>query len=357
MSKNKYIETELREIFETEQNYTRAAKKYCELKDLPYDDSVRRQVSTLLRKNDVKEAIDADLDNDIVTETNQYANDKESVDLTKGFSAIDKDGSLMTIERYCESYGLNASKIRSYKLISHTNTPFYNIAFYNPDEIKAVLDVESHLEELIQKYIRPVEYISFPPTDNKFFDRLVYSDCHIAMDVQGKDGDPLYDGKWDKEEVLRRLSSMIEHTISFKKGNVLYIDELGDFLDGLGGETTRKGHKLPQNMNDKEAFELAVDFKVNLVEQLVPHYNNIVCNMVTNDNHSGVFGYFVGSAVKRVLEAKYPDKVSVNVLKRFMEHYSVGSHTFILTHGKDIGENKFGMKPKLDAVLSEKIDQ
>ena len=177
------------------------------------------------------------------------------------------------------------------------------------------------------------------------------------MNVQGKDGDPLYDGKWDEEEILSRLEHMIDHVKRFKSSDILIIDDLGDFMDGLGGQTTRKGHELPQNMNDKEAFDLALRFKLTLVDALVLEYDKIICNNVTNDNHSGVFSYFVSSAVKGILEQRYPETVKVNSLKRFMHHYSIENHTFVVSHGKDIGENKFGFKPKLDAIQAEKIDQ
>ena len=48
-----------------------------------------------------------------------------------GFTAIGDNGLLMNIEDYCTHYGLDHTKIRSYKLISHTAIPFYNIVFYN----------------------------------------------------------------------------------------------------------------------------------------------------------------------------------------------------------------------------------
>jgi hypothetical protein len=177
------------------------------------------------------------------------------------------------------------------------------------------------------------------------------------MNVNGKKGDPLYDGVWNKEEVLKRLDDMISHVKTFQKSNTLIIDDLGDFMDGLGGQTTRKGHELPQNMNDKDAFDLALQFKIRLVDNLVDVYDNIICHNITNDNHSSVFSYFVSSAFEQVSNCRYPEIVKVNTIKRFIEHYVVDNHTFIICHGKDEGEQKFGLKPKLDAIQAEKIDQ
>ena len=263
-----------------------------------------------------------------------------------------------TIDEFCDVYGLEKQKVKSSKLITHMPGHMtYNIVFYEPEE-ETIIDIQGSLDELVKKYIKPALHSVdvHNPGDEEWFDRLVYSDVHIGMSVQGN-GDPLYDGKWDREELLHRLQLMINQVKRFKKSNSIVIDCLGDFLDGLGGETTRRGHKLPQNMNDKEVFDLGVQFKVMLAEQLLTDYDTIICNNVTEDNHAGVFGYFVASAAKSILEAKYPGRIIVRNMKRFMEHYSIGKHTFILSHGKDSESLKFGFKPKLDTMQAEKIDQ
>lgn len=345
-----YNKKQILDLYENEKNKTFVAQEYCRLNNIEYSDSKRRMISKIVNS----EVVD-NLESDSTTKSNNYKNDKEKS--VRGFTAIAEDGSLLNIEQYCEHYGLDVSKIRSYKLISHSGVPFYNVVFFTSEE-EAVLDVDNHLEEIVQKYITPIKVgTNLTVNNSDYFDRLVYTDTHIAMEVQGKDGDPLYDGKWNREEILRRLSVMVSHVKTFKTSNTLIIDDLGDFLDGLGGQTTRKGHELPQNMNDKEAFDLALEFKITLIDSLVDDFDTIVCNNITNDNHSGVFSYFSSSAVKQILEQRYPKKVKVNSIKRFIDHYSVGKHTFVISHGKDMGENKFGFKPKLDAIQAEKIDQ
>ena len=344
---------ELQAIYVEQENITHSAKIYAEKHGIEFTDSFRRKCSKYLNNMGV---VSNDLDNENTTGSNNYSNDKEKPQ--RGFTAIGEDGQLMNIEDYCKHYGLDVNKIRSYKLISHSGIPFYNVVFFTAEE-EVVIDIDRHLDEVIQKYIEPIpsnvvgEYV----TNSDYFDRLIYTDVHIAMNVNGKDGDSLYKGKWDREEVLRRLDLMLHHVHTFRKGRKLIIDDLGDFLDGLGGQTTRKGHELPQNMNDKEAFELALEFKIKLIDNLVDLYDEIICHNITNDNHSGVFSYFVSSAFEKIINCRYSGKVKVKTIKRFIDHYSVNNHTFVISHGKDIGEQKFGLKPKLDAVQAEKIDQ
>ena len=339
------------EYYNREQNISEACRQYCQELDIEYSEKYRNRLSRYLRSGKV----DADLGNSTETETNQYK--PELSNMPSAWCA--EKGRFYTIEEFCDVYGLDKNSVKSSKLVSHNASHMtYNIAFFNEEE-EAILDVDKHLDEVIQKYIEPVpsNVVGNILNNNEWFDRLVYSDVHVNMNVNGKDGDALYEGKWDEEEVLKRLDLMIEHVKTFKKSNTLVITDLGDFLDGLSGQTTRKGHELPQNTNDKDAFELALKFKIKLVDSLVNDFDTIICNNITNDNHAGLFSYFVSSAVEKILTQRYSGKVKVNTMKRFINHYSIGKHTFVEMHGKDIGEMKFGFKPKLDAVQADKLDQ
>lgn len=344
------------EYFETEKNITEAAKRHCKELKIPYEEKYRLRLSRYINS----EKYDVDTPT-IDTETNQYSNDKEkeSDDIFMP-SAWDSDrGVFLSIDEYCDKYNLPKEQVRSSKLVAHQQSHMaYNIAFNATLHEQTGIDVD-FIEGIVKKYAYKVERNSSSFSGEKeWFDRLVITDVHIGMDVSGSvNVEPLYEGKWDEEELLRRLDIIVSHVKEFKKGENLVIDDLGDFLDGLGGQTTRKGHALPQNMSDKEVFDLGVKFKVSLVDKLLPYYKSIICNSVSEDNHSGTFSYFVNKTVKFILEEKYPNSVKYNVLERFIEHYSIGKHTFILSHGKDSESLKFGFKPHLDTKQIEKIDQ
>jgi nitrite reductase/ring-hydroxylating ferredoxin subunit len=271
------------------------------------------------------------------------------------FNAISNEGKLLNIKDYCTHYGLDYSKISSYKLISHSATPFYNIVFKELQEAKVE---EIDIDFIVKKYIQPIkrDYALNTYYDEDYFDRLVLTDIHIGMDVSGKNKSPLYDGKWDREELLLRLDNVLNHISNLQKGKDLIIDNLGDYLDGLGGQTTRKGHELPQNMTDQEMFDVGLEFSLLLLESISDMYQNITYNFLICDNHSGNFSYFVGKAIKGIVEAKY-DNIKVNVITKFISHYKLGKHTFILCHGKDDESLKFGFKPKLDDAQAKKIDE
>lgn len=335
---------EILRIFDNEENITTTARKYCDKHGLEYSDSVRRKFSKIINS--------AANSNENHTPDNDYSNDIEQEERYV-FSALDISGKLLNIDEYCDKYGLDRSGITSYKLITHINPPAYNIVFKDPviDSLKS--DTE-FIDELLKKYLDNSAQESEPiPQDNqpqKFVDRLVISDVHINMNTQGgKETVSIYNEvPYDIQEIISRIQTTVDHVLNYKRSETLIIDNLGDFMDGEKGQTTRGGHGLPQLYSDKEAFAIGVEFNVMLVEKLLRSYSKVVVNSIMEDNHSHLFSYYVFYAAKNILELKYGDRVEFNIIEKFLHHYKVGNHTFVITHGKDSVNMKFGMKLYLD---------
>lgn len=191
-------------------------------------------------------------------------------------------------------------------------------------------------------------------THDYIFDRAVFTDVHVGMDVN-KDGYSLYDGIWDENELNKRLEIFVNQIVKKQKTNFLFLNDLGDFMDGFDGLTTRGGHKLPQNMDNQKAFDVGLSFKIKMIDALVPFYEKIKVVNICNDNHAGSFGYVVNSAFKTYIELKYPERVEIINQRKFIDHYIIENYCFILSHGKDDKSLKFGFKPQLDPSQIEKI--
>ena len=263
-----------------------------------------------------------------------------------------QDGTMMDIDNYCTHYNLPRVDISSYKLVSHTGTPFYNIVFKEKvDESVTNIDFDA----IIQKHVKRFDVDSKVIDTDYDFDSLTYTDLHIGMDTD-KDKNSMYADEWNREEVIKTAVRIVKETIKNKKSNLLVVDDLGDLMDGYNGYTTRGGHELPQNMTNEEAFDCALSFKSILMDGLVTKYEKIIFNNICNDNHAGSFGYFVNKAFKDIAELKY-NNVEVNNHRTFLSHYYIKDVCFIITHGKDDKTLKFGFKPELDTKQIEKIDQ
>lgn len=228
----------------------------------------------------------------------------------------------------------------------------------NPEYIESQTEVELEKEidftNIFKDLITPIKLPKIErKLDLSLFDRLVYTDVHVGMEVN-QNGYSLYDGAWNELELNKRLETMVAQTLINKQSDTLIIHELGDFMDGYDAVTTRGGHSLPQNMDNQKAFDVGLSFKIKLIDALIPYYNSIECINICNDNHAGSFGYIVNSAFKAYIELKY-ENVKVTNQRKFIDHYIVENRCFILTHGKDDKNMKFGFKPHLDAVQIEKI--
>ena len=268
-------------------------------------------------------------------------------------SAWNSNGYMMDIDEYCDHYKLPRKDIKSYKLVSHTGTPFYNILFKENviDSSEDIIDIfKSHLSKDSK-----VPKIAIDRTNYETVDRIVWTDVHVGMDAS-RDGLSLYPEKWDNMTLMDRITTMLSHVTLNKTSDTIIVDDLGDYMDGWNAETVRGGHKLPQNMTNEQAFDNAVKAKMFVADYLSGVYDKVVFNNVCEDNHSGSFGYVVNSAFKFICSQKHSN-VNVFNHQKFMTWYTVGIHAFVITHGKDSRNLKFGFKPKLDAIQIEKIDQ
>lgn len=310
---------------------------------------IKRKVRTITKKKNEVNKFESVVDETLHSNTpaNDYVESAPKI-----LTALDDAHRMMDIDKYCEYYNLPREDISSYKLVTHTGTPFYNIVFREKTEVGGIDFVEAISEAVGGISSFPLDHTPRTPDSN--VTRLIYTDTHIAM-CTDDEGTAMYATAWDKDELFVTLNYMCARVLDNKVGDVLYIDDLGDVLDGWDGKTTRGGHDLPQNMSSQEAFKVALEFKLSMIATLRPHFSHIVCHNVCVDNHSGRFSMVLNHAFKEVVSAKFSNVEVVNY-EKFMAHYFIGIHAFVLCHGKDHKSLRFGFKPNLDAAQAEKID-
>ena len=273
---------------------------------------------------------------------------------------LDKNGSVISSTEKLQSKPIEVPENFEVIKVSTSKTTGQQWVQYAPKKETTEEIVESFdFEKIIQKYIKPIEatikVVSNSKPKEKDFDKLIISDVHVGMDTD-IDNNTMYKGEWNKKELLKTAKIVIDKTILEQESKILYVDELGDLLDGFNAQTTRGGHALPQNMTNEEAFDYALEFKLKILYGLIGNYDEIHFNNICNDNHSGAFGYFVNEAFKQIAELQFKN-VTVTNHRKFINHYFVGDICFVITHGKDDKSLKFGFKPHLDLKGADKIDQ
>lgn len=195
-----------------------------------------------------------------------------------------------------------------------------------------------------ESFVRPM--VNYPSVHNDKALFIYTSDKHIAAYVDQQRAN--YDNPFGEMHYASRMKR-IQHEVIYQSQiygvfKDIFVIDLGDKMDGLDGMTTRKGHKLPQNMSNREAFEATFrvekDFYDILFHSGCASKYHVIQN--ANSNHGGDFDYMVSRAVEIYINKAYPD-VETRVMEKFIEHVEYGRHVILLTHGKDDSDMKHGL--------------
>lgn len=248
----------------------------------------------------------------------------------------DVDATVSPLQLHSRWQGADGRWLESYKLKAEQ------------PEIIEPQDIQNIITDAL-KNVRSVR-IYPDPVHVKQALNLWIADEHIGADT--KDG--LYDNKYDKDEIIKRfdkiLSKIATLTINMVgKFDRINIGVLGDTFDGWNGETTRGGHKLPQSLDNRQAFKVFLDAYLYFIDALVQlnAANSIHFYFVANSNHGGDFDYIGYKTLELYMNRKYPD-IHIEIFEKFVNHFHYGSHTFIISHGKDQENRKFGFPLVVD---------
>lgn len=278
-----YNKKEILDLYENEKNKTYVAQEYCRLNNIEYTDSKRRSISKIINS----EVVDEDLENSTKSDSNNYSNDKQKPQ--RGFTAINEAGELMPIEEYCTFYGLDITKIRSYKLISHTGQPFYNVVFY--EEVIEPMVTEQELKDIIFEAFKDIKYAPVTKSTKNKIGVVKIADLHLGSYV-----DNLIRTKNFSIDILANKLSEAVIDINERGYSTVHVHILGDLIEsftGLSHKNTWKG--LDKAMVGAEAVKLVVKILhdnflskiVNLGEVKVVAGNH---DRTTSDNKEDVQG-------------------------------------------------------------------
>ena len=223
------------------------------------------------------------------------------------------------------------------------------------------LEYKTIVKEVFEQIrLRPYNNPKFPSNKKALF--LYTSDKHVAAQTKANS---IYDNHYDGSVFDQRMMAIIpeiKYLVSiYGVFEDIIILDLGDSLDGESGYTTRGGHKLPQNLSNKEAFRSYLTTHKRFFDDIVEmgFANNYSFSVQSEDNHGGDFAYAANEAVITYLNAKYP-AVNTSITDRFFNHFVYGDHTFIITHGKDSEDLKHGfplhVNDKTENYINKYID-
>jgi hypothetical protein len=197
------------------------------------------------------------------------------------------------------------------------------------------------LKDYISEYVEqltPIIKNTNRISNSEFSDKalVIYlSDMHIGAENK----EVQYSSEYNKDVYLDRLSNIlvnVEEELDTHEFEKIYIVGLGDQIDGFNAETTRGGHALPQNLTNKEQFNIYLNSMIGFVDKLTDMFDGTIEFIhVLESNHGGDFEYGANKALEHILPLKFPTQAKARVLGKNIDHFEYGVHTLICTHGKD----------------------
>lgn len=239
-------------------------------------------------------------------------------------SAWDDKGFMMDIDSYCKSYGLPRADITSYKLITHTGTPHYNIVFKEQTGLPSDFDYIGELEKQL-KGIKP-----FNKTNKgSGIGVATLTDFHFGAYISAMNITPEFSIK-----ILCKMFYEAAYRINRLNYKVVHVHILGDLIESFTG----MNHKNSWKGLDKGMFGVsAIKLFVKLFKE---HFLDVVNNLgkikmvagnhdrVTSDNNEDTDG---GAAE---LIAYALELIGYHIeFKRDVLTHKVDGVNYILNHG------------------------
>lgn len=182
---------------------------------------------------------------------------------------------------------------------------------------------------------------------------LHLSDLHIGAKCES---DTVYENEWNEEICMARLNVVLSKLANFGKFDTIVINLLGDMLDGMDGQTARRDHMMPQNMDNMQQVESFLRIMHTFISSMYEAHlaKNILIYSVKEGNHDGSFGNLATRLLLSELNTRYPD-IKTKIFSEFFGTYEFSGRTFVVTHGKDAKFMKRGLPANLDEKTKVRI--
>jgi hypothetical protein len=138
---------------------------------------------------------------------------------------------MMNIDQYCEHYKLPRKDISSYKLVSHTGTPFYNIVFKKNQEDAEGIDLDYIRKAISDQFKTTYNYHAEALIDNDNMQGVLkLADLHFGAHIRNLVLTKDYDSEILEDGLMKAVGQM--NALEFKKSHV-HIN--GDLIESFSG--------------------------------------------------------------------------------------------------------------------------
>lgn len=245
-------------------------------------------------------------------------------------SALNSDGTIMSIDDYCETYGIPLEHIKSYKIVTHNGkAPYYNIQSRdistntNFEEFgKKILDQISNIKELPRTVVR--DEIS----DGHLL-VVDLADIHIGKLASAFETGEEYNSQIAVQRCKEGLEGLIKKSSGFNVDKILFIGGNDILHIDTPKRTTTSG--TPQDTegmwydNFLTAKKLYIDLLDRLLEIADVHFT------FNPSNHDYQSGFFLADVIKTYYKEKQNITFDCSISHR--KYFTYGNNLIGTTHG------------------------
>lgn len=294
---------------------TAAVKTCCSDYGVEYNDSVRRHFSNHINR------INDDTENVTFTDTNQYSGDEQ-------LSARKPDGGIMSIDEYCKTYGIPFEHVRTYKLVTHTGNPFYNIAS-NVIDNKSLDTLYDLLVEDLKNYAPKYDAYKRSKYDDGHLLIIDPADIHIGKLCSSFETGEEYNNQIAVQRVLSGVDGILNKTSSFNIDKILFV--IGNDILHIDNPKRTTTSGTPQDTDGMwySNFLIAKQLYVDIIERLMSVADvEVVFNP---SNHDYTNGFFLAQLIETHFRNCKNVKFDCSISHR--KYFVYGQNLIGTTHG------------------------
>jgi hypothetical protein len=297
----------------------------------------------------------------------------------KNFSAIKPDGTLMNIYEWCDTYGIPQKQAKSYKLVTHTGIPYYNIQSASGVGVSES-ELIDRLKEFAEAYAPNYKKIKRKPVSDPHCLVIDPADVHIGKLCSKFETGSDYNQQIAVQRVHEGVDGILSKSSSFNIDKIIFIAGNDILHTDKPNRTTTSG--TPQDTDGMwyENFVNAKRLLIDVIEKLVQVADvEVVYNP---SNHDYMSGFMLVQAVsswfhkhknvtfndnmahrkytvygKNLIGSTHGDGAKKQDLPMLMvheasEHWHECKHRYIYTHHIHHKESKDFMSVCVEALRS-----
>jgi len=212
--------------------------------------------------------------NDLSVTSKTKVNDYKSQPFV--LSAFSKEGKMLSMDEYCKLYSIPRGDVRSYKLITHTGTPYYNIVFNEKIEKNDGVDLDFIRAKINEETKRTYTYKTTPSIKQKE-GVLKWADLHFGAHIRNLILTKDYDSNILRDGLFKSVQELNQQ--GFKKAHV-HIN--GDLIESFSGLNHINSW---MSMDKDQIGSKAVMLCTDLIAEAVSKIDNLGCIKIVAGNH------------------------------------------------------------------------